>query len=68
MSQAAGVWVMAGAKAESAKYATRERRSHRLVSPKELLSPEPFAHPPLPGDERCLRERLASRPARVPPR
>ena len=55
MSQAAGAGVMAGSKAGSAKCAARERRSHRHVSPKRLVSPEPFAPPP-PGDEGCIRE------------
>ena len=66
-SQAAGAGVMAGSKAGSAKCAARERRSHRHVSPKRLVSPEPFTRPSsrrrgvYPGG-------LAGRPARVPPR
>ena len=43
MSQAAGVGVMTGTKAGTAKRAAGERRPPGHVSPKRLVSPEPFA-------------------------
>ena len=45
MSKAAGAGVMASSKAGSAKYAARDRRLPRHVSPKRLLSPNPFPAP-----------------------
>ena len=54
MSQAARAGVMAGSKAGSAKFAAPERRSHRHVSPKRLISPNPSPAPP-PGNDGCIR-------------
>lgn len=68
MPQAAGAGVMAGTKAGPAKCAAREHRSsHRHVSPKRLVSLQPFARPSSrrqgahPGG-------LAGRPDSVEPR